>query len=205
MRFAEWSSGAGCRAINVTSIISTSSMSSASSKGSAITRRAPTTQRASCGPCLQEDRSRNLSAYSRPRSRCAAIGRGGPLPALPDPDRSRMRRLIVTVRRRLGHPQHDRPPHIIGAQLAAWSAYQLAGELGDGVADLRRGQRGDEIIENRLKMVNRISVAEPAGQGECSLDVVPIDCQVAPVGAEVQHLADHAGEYKPDRCLDRFT
>jgi hypothetical protein len=54
-------------------------------------------------------------------------------------------------------------------------------------------------------MVYRISVAEPCGKGQCSLDIVPIDCQVANVGSKVQHLADNAAEYQRDRRLDRFA
>jgi hypothetical protein len=45
-------------------------------------------------------------------------------------------------------------------------------------------------------MVDRIAVAEPGGQGEGSLDVVPIGGQVATILAKVKHLADHACQHK---------
>ena len=46
------------------------------------------------------------------------------------------------------------------------------------------------------RWVDRIAVAEPGGQGERSLDVVPIDGQVATIRAKVKHLADHACQHK---------
>jgi hypothetical protein len=115
-----------------------------------------------------------------------------------------MRRPIVRLRR-LAHCKNDRSLHVIGAQLAGPRSYQLIGELGDGVPNARRGQRGDEIVEDWLETVDRIASAELGSKREGKLDVVSIRGQMASVGAPVQHLADHTAEYQPNGPLDRFA
>ncbi len=115
-------------------------------------------------------------------------------PVLPNPDCPRMSRIIA--RRRLGHSKHDHPQRLLGRHLAGGRSDEGAGQRRDRTLNPWGPQCGAEIIENGLKMVDRIAVAEPGRQGKGTPDVRSIAGQVAPVGAKVQHLADNAGEHK---------
>jgi hypothetical protein len=79
-----------------------------------------------------------------------------------------------------------------------------AGQRRDRVPNLRRAQTGHQVVENRFKVIDRIAIAEPGGKGEGSPDLVPIDAQVASVGAKVKHLADGTSGYNADFRLDRL-